>query len=221
MENRINSIGIGIQDFAKLREQNKFYIDKTSFIKEWWESGDDVTLLTRPRRFGKTLNMSMVEEFFSINYAGRGDLFEGLTIWEEEKYQKMQGTYPVISLSFAKIKENNYQMTRKKICQQLMELYAKNSFLLDGDLLYKTEKEYFNRVNVDMDDADATIALNCLSDYLCRYYGKKVIILLDEYDTPMQEAYVNGFWDEMVSFIRSLYLRKEKVVGKETEWPQV
>ena len=205
MENRINSIGIGIQDFAKLREQNKFYIDKTSFIKEWWESGDDVTLLTRPRRFGKTLNMSMVEEFFSINYAGRGDLFEGLTIWEEEKYQKMQGTYPVISLSFAKIKENNYQMTRKKICQQLMELYAKNSFLLDGDLLYKTEKEYFNRVNVDMDDADATIALNCLSDYLCRYYGKKVIILLDEYDTPMQEAYVNGFWDEMVSFIRSLF----------------
>ena len=200
-----NNVGIGIQDFAKLREQNKFYIDKTSFIKEWWESGDDVTLLTRPRRFGKTLNMSMVEEFFSINYAGRGDLFEGLTIWEEEKYQKMQGTYPVISLSFAKIKENNYQMTRKKICQQLMELYAKNSFLLDGDLLYKTEKEYFNRVNVDMDDADATIALNCLSDYLCRYYGKKVIILLDEYDTPMQEAYVNGFWDEMVSFIRSLF----------------
>ena len=200
-----NNVGIGIQDFLELRENHKFYIDKTSFIKEWWESGDSVTLITRPRRFGKTLNMSMVEEFFSVNYAGRGDLFEGLSIWEEEKYQKLQGTYPVISLSFAKIKESNYKMTRKKICQQLTELYAKNSFLLEGDLLYKTEREYFNRVNVDMDDADATIALNCLSDYLYRYYGKKVIILLDEYDTPMQEAYVNGFWEEMVAFTRSLF----------------
>ena len=140
-----------------------------------------------------------------MDYAERGDLFEGLSIWEEEKYQKLQGPYPVISLSFAKIKESNYQMTRKKICQQLTELYAKNSFLLEGDLLYKTEREYFNRVNVDMDDADATIALNCLSDYLYRYYGKKVIILLDEYDTPMQEAYVNGFWEDMVAFTRSLF----------------
>ena len=205
MVNMQNSVGIGIQDFLKLREQNHFYVDKTPFIKEWWESGDDVTLITRPRRFGKTLNMSMVEEFFSVDYAERGDLFEGLSIWEEEKYQKLQGTYPVISLSFAKIKESNYQMTRKKICQQLTELYAKNSFLLEGDLLYKTEREYFNRVNVDMDDADATIALNCLSDYLYRYYGKKVIILLDEYDTPMQEAYVNGFWEDMVAFTRSLF----------------
>ena len=205
MVNMQNNVGIGIQDFLKLREQNHFYIDKTSFIKEWWESGDDVTLITRPRRFGKTLNMSMVEEFFSVDYAERGDLFEGLSIWEEEKYQKLQGTYPVISLSFAKIKESNYQMTRKKICRQLTELYAKNAFLLESDLLYETEREYFKSVNVDMDDADATIALNCLSDYLYRYYGKKVIILLDEYDTPMQEAYVNGFWEDMVAFTRSLF----------------
>ena len=203
--NMQNNVGIGIQDFLKLREQNHFYVDKTPFIKEWWESGDDVTLITRPRRFGKTLNMSMVEEFFSVDYAGRGDLFEGLSIWEEEKYQKLQGTYPVISLSFAKIKESNYQMTRKKICRQLTELYAKNAFLLESDLLYETEREYFKSVNVDMDDADATTALNCLSDYLYRYYGKKVIILLDEYDTPMQEAYVNGFWEDMVAFTRSLF----------------
>ena len=203
--NMSNTVGIGIQDFLELREKNNFYIDKTSFIKEWWESNDSVTLITRPRRFGKTLNMSMVEEFFSVNYAGRGDLFEGLSIWEEERYQKLQGTYPVISLSFARIKETNYRMTRKKIFQNLTELYAKNSFLLDGNLLYETEREYFKSVNVDMDDADATIALNRLSDYLSRYYGKKVIILLDEYDTPMQEAYVNGFWDEMVAFTRSLF----------------
>lgn len=203
--NMTNTVGIGIQDFLKLRENHHFYIDKTSFIKEWWESGDDVTLITRPRRFGKTLNMSMVEEFFCVDYAGRGDLFEGLSIWEEEKYRKLQGTYPVISLSFANIKENNYKITRKKICQQLTELYARHSYLLTGDLLYETEKEYFKRVNIDMDDADATIALNRLSAYLSRYYGKKPIVLLDEYDTPMQESYVNGYWDEMVAFTRSLF----------------
>ena len=200
-----HTVGIGIQDFLELREKHNFYIDKTSFIKEWWESNDSVTLITRPRRFGKTLNMSMVEEFFSVDYAGRGDLFEGLSIWEEEKYQSLQGTYPVISLSFANIKETNYQVTRKKICQQLVELYAKHSYLLGDDLLYETEKEYFKRVNIDMDDADATIALNRLSEYLARYYGKKPIILLDEYDTPMQEAYVNGYWNEMVAFTRSLF----------------
>ena len=205
MINRTNTIGIGIQDFMKLRENQNFYIDKTSFIKEWWEKGDDVTLITRPRRFGKTMNMSMIEQFFSVNYAGRGDVFEGLSIWKEEKYRNFQGTYPVISLSFANIKESNYQMTRKKICQQLVELYAEHFYLLEGDLLYETEKEYFKRVNIDMDDADASIVLNRLSDYLTRYYGKKPIILLDEYDTPMQEAYVHGYWDELVTFTRSLF----------------
>ena len=200
-----NNVAIGIQDFEKLREKNCFYIDKTAFIKEWWGSNDDVTLITRPRRFGKTLNMTMLEKFFSVDYAGRGDLFEGLSIWEDEKYRELQGTYPVISLSFANIKDADYKTVRKKICQQLTDLYAKNSFLLDGDMLYETERDYFKRVNVEMDDADATIALNRLSDFLERYYGKKAIILLDEYDTPMQEAYVNGYWDEIIAFTRSLF----------------
>ena len=119
------TVAIGIQDFEKIRNGNYFYIDKTSFIKEWWESGDDVTLIARPRRFGKTLNMSMLEQFFSVNYAGREDLFEGLSIWEEEKYRKMQGTYPVISLSFARVQEADYDTTRKKICEVLRNLYIK------------------------------------------------------------------------------------------------
>ncbi len=97
------TIGIGHQDFEKIQERNIFYVDKTSFIREWWESEDEVTLLSRPRRFGKTLNMSMLEKFFSIQYAGRGDLFEGLKIWEDEKYQRLQRTCPVISLSFANV----------------------------------------------------------------------------------------------------------------------
>ena len=198
-------IGIGIQNFEKLREKDCFYIDKTSFMKEWWENNDDVTLITRPRRFGKTLNMSMVETFFSVKYADRGDLFEGLSIWEEEEYRKIQGTYPVISLSFANVKEKEYKTARKKICQFLTNLYAKCSFLIDSGVLYESDIRYFKRVSEDMDDSDATLALYQLSDYLYRYYGKKVIILLDEYDTPMQEAYVDGYWDELASFTRSLF----------------
>ena len=199
------TVGIGIQEFSKIIERNCFYVDKTSFIKEWWESEDDVTLITRPRRFGKTLNMSMLEHFFSIEYADRGDLFEGLSIWKEEKYRKLQGTYPVISLSFANIKEKDFKTTSYRIRQLLMKLYEKNSFLRESDLLSNAEKEYYERIAGNMSEEDAPLALNQLSDYLCRYYGKKVIILLDEYDTPMQEAYVGGFWDELVSFTRSLF----------------
>ena len=199
------TVGIGIQDFEKIRERNCFYVDKTDFIKEWWESGDDVTLIARPRRFGKTLNMSMLHQFFSVEYANRGDLFEGLSIWNEEKYRKLQGTYPVIYLSFANIKENDFETTSYRIRQFLMNLYEKHSFLRECDLLSDSEKNYFERMASDMSEKDAPLALYQLSDFLYRYYNKKVIILLDEYDTPMQEAYVSGFWDELVSFIRRLF----------------
>ena len=200
------TVGIGIQDFEKVRENNYFYVDKTSFIKEWWESGDDVTLITRPRHFGKTLNMSMVETFFSSDYAERGDLFEGLSIWTEEKYQKLQGTYPVISLSFARVKETNYEDTRERICQIIRNLYIKFSFLKDSDVLEKADKAYYERILSDtVSNADLTAAVYQISGYLYRYYGKKAIILLDEYDTPMQEAYVEGYWDELVSLTRSLF----------------
>ena len=109
------TVAIGIQNFEELRQKKYFYIDKTAFIKEWWEGGDSATLITRPRRFGKTLNMSMVEHFFSVDYSNRGDLFEGLSIWNYEKYRELQGTYPVISLSFANVKEKDYKTTREKI----------------------------------------------------------------------------------------------------------
>ena len=198
-------VAIGVQCFEDIRKNDYFYIDKTSFIKEWWEAGDSVTLITRPRRFGKTLNMSMAEQFFSVDYADRGDLFEGLSIWEDEKYRALQGTYPVISLSFANVKEKDYQTTSYRIRQLLMKLYEKHSFLRSCDLLSDAEKQYFERMASDMSEADAPLALYQLSDYLYRYYGRKVIILLDEYDTPMQEAYVEGFWDELVSFTRSMF----------------
>ena len=199
------TVAIGLQDFGDLIQKGYFYIDKTAFIKEWWENGDSVTLINRPRRFGKTLNMSMVEQFFSIDYANRGDLFEGLVIWGDETYRKLQGTYPVISLSFANVKETSFINSRKKICQLIAELYANHSFLLDSQALSEGDKEFFRRVTPIMDDVDATMAIHYLSKFLHAYYGKKVIILLDEYDTPMKEAYVHGFWDELVAFTRSLF----------------
>ena len=199
------TVAIGIQNFAEIIENNYFYVDKTSFMKEWWESGDSVTLITRPRRFGKTLTMSMVEQFFSVNYAGQGDLFEGLSIWQEEKYRSLQGTYPVISLSFANVKETDFKTTSYRIRQLLMKAYEQNAFLRECEKLSDAEKAYFERMASEMREEDAPLALYQLSDFLFRYYGKKVIILLDEYDTPMQEAYVDGYWEELVAFTRSLF----------------
>ncbi len=198
-------IGIGYQDFEKIRVNHNFYIDKTYFISQWWENGDDVTLLTRPRRFGKTLNMSMLEKFFSLDYAGRSDLFEGLSIWDSEKYRSLQGSYPVIFLSFANVKESSFKEARKKICYIIEKLYNKYDFLMEGTVLNEKEKRFFQKVCADMEDYVATSSLGTLSEYLSRYYNKKVIILLDEYDTPMQEAWVNGYWGELVSFTRSLF----------------
>ncbi len=210
-------IGIGHDDFGTVRESHNFYIDKTNFIQEWWESNDKVTLITRPRRFGKTLNMSMLEHFFSVKYAGRGELFEGLSIWqggfadgeiysyEENKYRQMQGTWPVISISFAKVKETTFRSTQKRICQIITELYNKFDFLVESGKLNENEKEFYWKVSADMEDYVAADSLNALSHFLMKYYGKKVIILLDEYDTPMQEAYVNGYWRELADFIRNLF----------------
>lgn len=199
------TVGIGHQSFEQIITNNNFYVDKTSFIKEWWENDDAVTLITRPRRFGKTLNMSMTEQFFSLEYAKRDDLFRNLSIWKEEKYQKLQGTYPVISLSFAKLKETSFVNTRRKICRIIKNLYNHYDFLLSSDKLNEDEKKTYTDISVDMDDDLATDSLNILSDYLARYYGKKVIILLDEYDTPMQEAFINGYWNELALFIRNLF----------------
>ncbi len=199
------TVGIGHQDFETVRVKNNFYIDKTHFIKEWWEANDAVTLIARPRRFGKTLNMSMLEQFFSVKYAGRSDLFEGLSIWEDEKYRKIQGTYPVIALSFGDVKEISFSNARKKMCQTITDLYNKCDFLLDSGCLNDKEKKMYQDVTAEMEGYLASNSLKHLSDYLMRYYGKKVLILLDEYDTPMQEAYVNGYWEEMTPFIRGLF----------------
>ena len=198
-------IAIGIQDFSKLREKNCFYIDKTSFIKEWWNSNDDVTLITRPRRFGKTLNLNTLECFFSNKYAERSDLFEGLEIWKDEEFRQIQGTYPVIFISFAGIKYTKYESTRRAINGLISNIYNLNREIMEDKRFSDSDRDFFHKVSMDMSDEVASMSLNRLCEYMNCYYGKKCIILLDEYDTPMHEAYVNGFWDELVAYTRALF----------------
>ncbi len=199
------TVGIGIQDFGKIIRNNCFYVDKTAFIKEWWENQDDVTLITRPRRFGKTLAMSMLEHFFSVEHADKGALFEGLDIWKEEKYRSLQGSYPVIFLSFADVKETSFGNARDKICRIIKSLYDRYSALQGKEPELKKLPDIFDEISPAMGDSVASYSLKALSEFLADYYGKKVIILLDEYDTPMQEAYVYGYWEEMAAFIRNLF----------------
>ena len=200
-----NTVSIGNQGFDDIRENKYFYIDKTGLIKEWWSSGDAVTLITRPRRFGKTLNMSMLNCFFSNQYANRGDLFEGLSVWEDEKYRQLQGTYPVIFLSFADVKQTDYIDAVAKVKRNIVDLFSQYDRLYDTDVMTETQKQQYRMINYDMSDVMAQDALKLLSSHLYQYYGKKVLIFLDEYDTPMQEAYIHGYWDKFTAFMRSLF----------------
>lgn len=197
-------VNISAQRFDRLRDQGAFYIDKTGFIREWWEKSSDVTLITRPRRFGKTLNMSMLECFFSTKYAGRGDLFEGLSIWEG-MYRELQGTYPVLFLTFANIKAARYADMEYKISKVFSDLYEQHRYLLDGELLSRNEREYYEHVKPGMAMQGAADVIHSLTGFMQRYYKKDVIILLDEYDTPMQEAWMNGYWDNAVEFFREFF----------------
>ena len=201
----VKTIGIGKQDFASVIEDNCFFVDKTGFIKEWWDSKDEVTLITRPRRFGKTLNMSMLNCFFSNQYKDRRDLFDSLSIWEYEDYRKIQGTYPVIFMSLASVKADNLADAKIQINAQIEAVYKRHRYLLEGDTLTADEIADFEGTNTRMGDAESGLKLNILCEYFYRYWGKKTIIILDEYDTPMQEAYLHGYWNEFTAYIRSLF----------------
>ena len=207
-------ISIGKQDFESLRKNNCFYIDKSDLIREWWDSQDEITLITRPRRFGKTLNMSMLDYFFSNRYKDKKKLFEDLAIWEEGEYQKLQGTYPVIFISFASIKGSTYQDARDGIIMAINEAYSEHRYLLKWDGLTEGERRCFEEldnyaknpgIKNPMSDDTICNAVKNLANCLCRYYEKKIIILLDEYDTPMQEAYLYDYWERFIAFIRNFF----------------
>ena len=199
------TVAIGLQSFASIRERNVFYVDKTDFIREWWESEDDVTLITRPRRFGKTLNMSMLECFFSNKYSDRSDLFKGLSIWEEEKYREIQGTFPVIFMSFASVKTGSVESIKIAVKQIISNIYDRFRDIMKSELFCDNDRAYYSSINMNMSDEKVYTSINQLCIYLEKYYGKKTIVLLDEYDTPMQEAWLAGNWDEAVEFFRSFF----------------
>ena len=198
-------VAIGVQSFSKLRENSCFYVDKTHFIKDWWEGHDDITLVTRPRRFGKTLTLDMVRTFFSPEYTGRTDLFEGLSIWNDEKFRSIQGTIPVVSLSFADIKKTNFSSLKEEICVLLSDVYLNYKFLLKNNVLDEEDKVQFKKVSADMSLNIASRSLRFLTKYIAKYYNLKPIILLDEYDTPLQEAWLHGYWEDAIAFFRGLF----------------
>lgn len=207
-------ISIGKQNFSSLRENNCFYIDKSDLIREWWDSQDEITLITRPRRFGKTLNMSMLNYFFSNLYTDKKALFEDLSIWKEEKYRNLQGIYPVIFISFASVKGNTYQDTRDGVIMAINEAYSEHRYLLEWKGLTEGERKCFEELDnyaknpgIKEPVANDTIcnAVKNLSNCLYRYYKKKILIFLDEYDTPMQESYLYEYWKEFIAFIRNFF----------------
>ena len=211
-------IGTGVQSFSKLIEENCFFIDKTKFIKDWWTAKDEVTLITRPRRFGKTLNMSMLECFFSPEYAGRADLFEGLEVWNDAKMRELQGNWPLIFVTFAKIKGTDYEDFLNQMNSSMLSLYSHYAELVnESERIPSIKKEQFDLMhrkminilvkkdNEKVDKEILTQSIAFLSELISAHYGKKVIILLDEYDTPMVESYVQKYWDEAAAFMRTFF----------------
>lgn len=199
----LKTVGLGIQDYEKVINENAFYIDKTRFISEWWKSKDDVTLITRPRRFGKTLMLSTVEKFFSIRQGNNEELFRGCNVSKDPEMMEECGKWPVLFVSFAAIKADNYKSALIQFNQTFMDLKMNLSFIKDR--LTGDELGFWNKISYDMDESVTEKCLNIFSALLKKYYGEKVIILIDEYDTPMQEAYVNGYWDEISGFMRNMF----------------
>lgn len=198
---------VGYQDFEMIRKKDLMYVDKTGFINEWWNSAEQVTLITRPRRFGKTLMLSMMKCFFSYEYQGCGALFEKLQIWKDPSFRLMQGQFPVISLSFAGVKEENIEGFKRSLCSIFREALDEFQYLIDEEQFHDGEKAMYEDMlngayQKNLEECIDTI--NYLSKLLYKYYGKKVILFIDEYDTPLQEAYMSGYWDEAIKIMRRI-----------------
>ena len=171
-------IAFGEQSFSAIRHKKCFYVDKTYFIKEWWNNAASVTLITRPRRFGKTLTLDMVKTFFSPEFYGRSDLFKGLNIWRSKKFRDIHGTIPVLFISFSSVKSINYANAREAICTLITLLYDKYKFLISENFLSEQQKRQFVSIQPDMSDTKAAFSLMILSKYLEQYYGKNQLFFL-------------------------------------------
>ncbi|MCD7956605.1 MAG: ATP-binding protein [Lachnospiraceae bacterium] len=199
-------VALGITKFEDIIDRDVFYVDKTRFIKDWYESADQVTLITRPRRFGKTLTLNMVETFFSVRYQNRTELFDGLYISGEEKLMAMQGTLPVISLSLANVKPDSYGSMCRAIRLELAQLFEQHSYLLESEKLSEAEKESFLEITAQKaSDEECMNSVRFLSRCMYKHYGETALILIDEYDTPMLEAFTEKYWELAIKYIRRMF----------------
>ena len=223
-------IAIGVEDFKRIIDKNGYFVDKTLMIQKLIESEAMVTLFTRPRRFGKTLNQFMIRRFFEDERTEKGkkvdngDLFDGLAITKcGEEILSHQQQYPVIFLSLKSAKQPNFEEAYKKLCGEIAGEFRRHQYLLEGNSLADDQKNIFQKIMTKQSDyGEYNDALKFLSECLWQYHGKNTIILIDEYDVPLENAYFRGFYDEMIDFIRSLfesalktnpYLEKSVITG--------
>ena len=203
----MHGIGLGESDFRVLRTMKDYYIDKTMYIKDIIDNRSKVILVTRPRRFGKTLNMSMLRYYFDCSQKDNKELFEGLKIMEQgEEYTSKLGYYPCIYLTLKDISEVNYQNMILNLKTAVSDMYLEHIYLLDSDKIYPFEKEQIKDIlSYKEDEIVLRNSIKTLSKYLNRYYNKPVMLFLDEYDVPLQSAYVNGYYEQGVTFFKTFY----------------
>ena len=203
----MQGIGIGISDFKMLRMRDNYFIDKSLFIKHIIDNQSGVTLITRPRRFGKTLNMSMLRYYFDCNAKDTKNLFNGLKIMEqEEKYTSKQGYYPVIYMTLKDVQGTDFKTMMLALQTELTELFMEHAYILNSDKLFDIEKETYNKIlNLRSNSVEVQNALKLLSRILYKEFDRPAILLLDEYDVPLQNAYVEGYYDEAVKFFKTFY----------------
>ncbi|SHK17978.1 AAA family ATPase [Tepidibacter formicigenes] len=199
----MRKIPIGISDFKKLISENYYYVDKSLFIKEIIDDGSEVILLPRPRRFGKTLNMSMLKYFFEKSDEDNRYLFEKLKVNNYEEIMDMQGKYPVIYITFKDVKYSNWEDCNKAVKSVISDAYEKHEYLLKSDFLDERQKKYFNDIlNKNVNTVELSESLKTLSKYLTKYHKQKTVILIDEYDVPIQSGYLNDYYDKIIEFMR-------------------
>ncbi|WP_243103563.1 AAA family ATPase [Clostridium sp. OM02-18AC] len=202
------SVGIGFQNFGDYACGKQFYVDKTHFISEWLRSNTALTLINRPRRFGKTMLLSTVEHFFDPRFAGQPENFKKLRVWKDEKSRALFGKIPVISVSFGSCKGMNYKQAMQGMAVNLRNMYEAHRYLEESTELRAEDKAEYRRMRLAFQSGnteEAGISIQVLCDLLYRHHHTKPIILLDEYDTPLLEAYTDGYWDEMIATCRQLF----------------
>lgn len=203
----MQGIGIGVSDFKMLRVRNNYFIDKSLFIKDIIDNQSSVALITRPRRFGKTLNMSMIKYYFDCTKKDSKELFDGLKIMEQgEEYTSKLGYYPVIYITLKDVNDTTYEKMILDMKTSILDMYKEHMYLLKSDKIYDFEKEQIKEILWCREDETLLKnSIKLLSQLLSRHFDKPVILLVDEYDVPLQNAYVEGYYEDAIKFFKTFY----------------